>query len=144
MHLDERKILNISRELWSTQLGLDLSRAAEAGADWTTPGLSTCIRVSGEWEGTVLLECPESVARHAAGEEIAPEDAQDALGELAEMIAARIQPLLPAESTLSRPVPPNGQVLIGMRGVSELRLVCEGHPVRIAVYESEKQPASAA
>lgn len=152
MQFDESKILSISRDLWSTQLGLDLAPALDdAATNPRSPLLSTCIRVSGEWDGTILLECPESIARHAAamlfasdGEEPSTEEFQDAVGELAHMIAAKIQPLLSCESTLSRPVRANGEALIGMRGVGDLRLSCEGHPVRIALYEAETQPASAA
>jgi hypothetical protein len=153
MHVDEQQILSISRELWATQLGLNLTPISDAephaGVDRT---LSSCVRVSGTWQGTILLECPESIARHAAamlyaadGAEASDEEIRAALGEVAEMIAKKMRPLLPEATKLSRPaVLADGASPCGPKSLSEIRLSCEGRPVRIAVFENEPEPATAA
>ncbi len=153
MHVDEQRILDITRDLWTTQLGLNLGLAGAAGTraeqDRT---LASCVKISGTWQGTILLECSESVARHAAAmlfaadaEAASDEDVLDALGELADMFARKLRPLLPEESQLSRSeIIAADESLPGMRGVSELRLSCEGRPVRIALFEGEPEPAPTA
>ncbi len=152
MHVDEQQILSISRELWATQLGLNLTPLAEgephAGGDRT---LSSCIRISGTWQGTILLECSESVARHAAamlyaadGAEASEDEIRTALGDVAEMIAKKMRPLLPEATKLSRPaVVADGADPCGPKSLSEIRLSCEGRPVRIAVFEAEPAPLTA-
>lgn len=153
MHVDEQQILSISRDLWATQLGLNIVPADSgeglAAGDRT---LTSCVRISGPWHGTILLECPESVARHAAvmlfaagGDEASDEDIEDALGELVAMMAKKMRAFLPEESKLSRPAAVSAdEPLSGMKGVREFNLSCEGRPVRIALFESESVPASAA
>jgi hypothetical protein len=150
MHVDEQQILSISRDLWTTQLGLTI---APEEANGTHPGddrtLASCVKVSGAWRGAILVECPESVARHAAAMLFAAdgesdEDVQDALGELAEMIARKMRPLLPDETKLSRSsIVSDEEALSRMKGVSDLKLSCEGRPVRIALFESDLEPAPA-
>jgi hypothetical protein len=152
MHVDEQQILSISRDLWATQLGLNIARANAVGPSGGDRTLTSCVRISGPWHGTVVVECPESVARHAAamlyaadGAEASEDDVNDALGDLAEMIATRIRALLPENSKLSKPAIVSGdETLAGLRRVHDLHLSCEGRPVRIALLESEDVPASAA
>ena len=148
MQVDDSKILGILRDLWQTQLGLSLSPQAEQPAD-AGPTLATRIKVSGGWEGSIVLECPESIARHAAAMLFEPdeegEDAHDAVDELAKMIASKIHPLLPLESKLAGSSRiSDEQPLQGVRDLSELKLSSEGHPVRFALLENEEQPAPAA
>lgn len=150
MQVDDSKILGILRDLWQTQLGLSLSQASEEPED-AGPKLATCVKVSGAWEGSIVLECPEPIARHASamlfesdGEETSGDDAHDAVAELARMIASKIQPLLPLESKLSGVAKiSNGKTLDGMRDLSELRLSSEGHPVRFVLLENESEPTPA-
>ena len=150
MHVDEQQILNLSRDLWATQLGLNIAPAESPETPGSDRSLSSCVRVSGAWHGTILLECPESVARHAAVMLFAADDAsdgdvQDALGELTEMIAAKIRTLLPEDSKLSKPaIVADDDALAKQRRIQDLHLSCEGRPVRIALLESESVPASAA
>jgi hypothetical protein len=150
MRVDDGQILNISQELWENQLGLRLARAStatgRAAAEDRT--WASCIKATGAWHGTILFECPESVARHAAAVLFATDaddanesDIADALKELADMIGRRVRPLLPESTKLSRAAllagDPPAQAT---RELSDVRLSCEGRPVRIAVFEAELQP----
>lgn len=150
MHVDEQQILSLSRELWTTQLGLSIDPGGETAATSNEKTWSSCINVSGPWQGAILLECPESIARHAAamlfasdGEEASQEDIHDALKELSIMIGKRMRPLLPDATKLSRPsvtvdARRGSEIADGMQGLSDLRLSCEGRPVRIALLQKEE------
>lgn len=155
MRIDEQKVLSLSRELWASVLGLDIDRADNERKTATREKTwSSCITVSGPWRGAIVLECPESIARHAAavlasadGESPSNEEIQDALGELAGMVGLKLRALLPQRVELSRPsVAPSAEhaaAVSGMHNLGELRLSCEGRLVRIAVLEGEPNLAAA-
>ena len=106
-----------------------------------------CVKISGAWQGAILLECPESIVRHAAvmlfaadGEETPEDDIQDAVKELADMFGKKMRPFLPDETKISRPSvvedQDNCKALSGMQSLSELKLSCEGRLVRIVLFEA--------
>jgi hypothetical protein len=156
MHVNDQQILTVSRELWATQLGLNISLDGSGGG--TAPDertWSSCIKVSGPWQGKILIECSESVVRHAAavlfaadGEAASTDDIADALKELADMVGKKMRPLLPESSKLSRPAILDELVRTeqtsGLAGLTDVRLNCEGRPVRIALLTGESDPAPAA
>ncbi len=154
MQVDDQKILNASRELWTSRLGLSV-QVDETGDDaqqeekiW-----SSCVKISGSWRGAILLECPESIARHAAAvlfaadsDDMAEDDIEAAVKELADLFGKKMRQHLPEATKLSRPsIVEQGQckAIIGMSGLNELKLVCEGRPVRIALFQAEPDMAAA-
>ena len=151
MHVDDQQILSLSRELWASQLGLtiDSTEQVEAAGDERT--FSSCINVSGPWQGTILLERPESIARHAAvmlfstdGDETSDEDIHDALKELAAMIGKRMRSVLPESAKLSRPsIVSDPTAIEKLQGLNDLRMSCEGRPIRIALLEKASETAPA-
>jgi hypothetical protein len=156
MQVDEQQILSFSRELWANQLGLSITPLpTEPGMTQNEKVLSSCINVSGPFQGAIVLECPESVVRHAAamlfaadGDEPSEEDIHDALKELAAMVGKRMRSILPESTRLSRPSVvadlDRSEALERMQGLSDLKLSCEGRPVRIALLQKEEEatPAS--
>ena len=91
--------------------------------------------------------------RHAAamlfavdGEETSEDDIEDAAKELADMFGKKMRPFLPDEIKISRPSIVDDEetckALSGMQGLSELRLSCEGRPVRVALFEAEPDLAA--
>ncbi len=155
MQVDDQKILNASRELWTSLLGLSV-QVDETGDDaqqeekiW-----SRCVKISGSWRGAILLECPESIARHAAAmlfaadsDEIAEDDIEAAVKELADLFGKKMRPHLPEATKISRPsmVEEQGpcKALIGMSDLSELKMNCEGRQVRIVLFQAEPDLAAA-
>ncbi len=158
MQVDEQKILNASRELWTSYLGLtvqmgetqdDAKDDAQEEKIW-----SSCVKISGSWRGAILLECPESIARHAAAmlfaadsDEIAEDDIEAAVKELADLFGKKLRPHLPEATKISRPsiVEQQGEckAIVGMSGLSELKMNCEGRQVRIVLYQAEPDLAAA-
>ena len=155
MQVDDEKILNASRELWTTRLGLSVQ--VDETADDTQKEekiWSSCVRISGSWRGAILLECPESIARHAAAmlfaadsDDMTEDDIEAAVKELADLFGKKMRQHLPEATKLSRPsiVEEQGQckAIIGMSGLSELKMSCEGRPVRIALFQAEPDLAAA-
>jgi hypothetical protein len=147
MKVDERQILDVSRDLWTDILGLAVEQEAKDGErPRSERTLSSRVAVSGPWEGTIVVECPESIARHAAAMLFATDadcaegaDLTDALNELAEMVGRRVGSLLPEKPKVSRPRPIDAEAIaaLGSGRLTELRLRCEGRPVSIKVFETE-------
>lgn len=152
MSLDQNKILESCRDLWQSALGLDLQIGnGDPSADETK--LSSYVKISGDWKGAILLECPESVTRHASAmlfgmdpEGLPTQEMQDTVDELARMVGKSLQQILaPTGKTSSPRATQEGTgnpVLAAMRGVMQLDLSCEGRPLRISVLESEPVPAA--
>lgn len=149
MHVDAQQVLTLSQDLWTNQLGLSVQ--TDAGSDATNgeKTWSSWVRVSGSWQGAIVLECPESIVRHAAvmlfhtdGETAGEDEMRDAARELADLVGSRMRSLLPDDSKLSRPslvVDVEDQPFGSMNGLGNFQLNCEGRPVRIAVYEAEPE-----
>ena len=156
MHVDEQQILSLSRQLWNDQLGLNIdSGHAVTNHDPDEKTWASCINISGAWHGALVLECPESIVRHAAamlfsadGEEASNEDIQDALKELAAMIGKRMRPILPEATKLSRPSivaeADRADALHSLAELTDLHLSCEGRPIRIALLKKEEETSASA
>jgi len=156
MHVDEQQILSLSRQLWNDQLGLNID-PAEAASNHNPDDKTwaSCINITGAWHGALVLECPESIVRHAAAmlfsvdcEETSNEDIQDALKELSVMIGKRMRSILPEATKLSRPSivaeADRVEVLQSLAELTDLHLSCEGRPIRIALLQKDEAPAPSA
>ena len=152
MQVDQEQILTASRELWTAQLGLTVAPPVAANGDQEKCWAS-CVKISGAWQGAILLECSESILRHAAatlfaadGEDTPEDELQDAIKELAEMFGKKLRPYLPGEIKISRPSivedETSCKALNGMLGLSELKMSCEGRPVRIVLFEAQPDMAA--
>lgn len=80
---------------------------------WTPSNnhLTSCVRVSGEWNGALLLECNHWQARQFAGRFLSmnppdsvTEEVEDVLGELANMIGGNIKCVMANGLELSMPM----------------------------------------
>ncbi len=99
----------IVRDIFQTMLGLEITPTE---APWPTQEdlLSVAVHYAGTWTGAVLIECtPPQAFQFTArlmGDEPASrvnEDVRDAMGELANMIAGNLKPVLPRGVHLSMP-----------------------------------------
>lgn len=147
MAIDDRQIIGVSSELWSSSLGLRLS-PAEAASPSAEPTRATCMKATGAWTGALMLECPESVLRHAAlmlfdqeADSIAESDMDDALNELSEMIGRKLRDVLPEKTKFGKPsvVEDESQAKVPgeISSRREIELSCEGRSMRMVIFESE-------
>ena len=152
MHLDDRQILKLSRELWTSHLGLNVQPDKSTG-DAEEKIWSSCVKISGGWRGAILLECPESIARHAAAmlfaadsDNMDEDDIEAAVKELADLFGKKMRPFLPEATKISRPTivddSADCKALSGMSDLSELKMSCEGRPVRIVLFQAEPDMAA--
>lgn len=128
-------ILNLSIEA----LPLDTEFEAVSGRSFTA-----CVQMTGDFEGATLLYCSSRLALELTSimfeekpEDLSIEDLQDALGELTNMIAGNIKPLLPGHSRLSLPSVVDGREyqlkVPGSRQLRNLRFRCLGEILDITL-----------
>lgn len=154
MSIEDTKILDTCRTVWEPVLGLSVlhdTTAESVETDETRYG--SYVRIKGGWNGAVLVECPQSVARHADAmlfssdaDAATDDDLQHALNELTRLLGHELQKLFPQPTRVS-----GGKVaadglqtprLSEMRQIQGLRISCEGRPVNVTVLERVSEPAS--
>lgn len=144
MTVTAEQLTEIAREVWTSFLDLGLSPwqgGAEPGADGSVTG---CVHISGSWEGSVLLQCAEPLARLAAAtmfgitdEELGDDEVADAVGELTNMVGGNVKSLLPEPSRLSLPAVTTGREYVvhvpGAEAVEQVALDCKGERLLVSV-----------
>jgi len=97
-------------DIWSSILAMDVFER-DGGAELPSGAtLAGCVHLAGEPPAAVVIECTDSVARHAAATMFAMDpalltaaDIRDAVGELANMAAGNLKASLPDPYQLSTP-----------------------------------------
>lgn len=134
----------MAAEIWTGMLQMELEGASRPAVK--TNGIGACVHISGAWQGAVLVHCSLELARLATARflavdpgEIAIEQMRDAMGELANMSAGSVKPLLPEPCQLSLPSVadgtdyhlsvPQGTLLL------ESTFQCGGEPLSITVLQ---------
>ncbi|MEX2291028.1 MAG: chemotaxis protein CheX [Mycobacteriales bacterium] len=108
--LSSDDLITITQDVWSSFLDLDLGSVPVESAALAGPVLTAVVSISGAWEGSLQLDCPQGHAVAAAATmfsaeigTVTHEQACDALGELANVVTGNVKSLLPAPSALSIP-----------------------------------------
>jgi chemotaxis protein CheX len=106
----EKELEQIVATVWTTMFGLEVEPDDAVVSNGPACHWTGCVRITGAWEGAVVLRCPASLARHAAGEvfgmgstAVTVEQIGDLMGELTNIIAGNFKALLPEVSHLSLP-----------------------------------------
>ena len=145
-------IISIVQSILSTTLELE-SFACDRSSTVNAQGnVSGCIQISGEWQGAVVIQSPESLAQTFASkffelskEELSEDDLRDAFAELTNMIGGNIKGQVPCPSFLSIPSVTTGQDfdfhLSNAVMVRDLDVQCEGEKLRIMMFEEDKARA---
>jgi chemotaxis protein CheX len=136
-------VQQLVESVWAQVLGMNVDLAGEAQAGGRDGWLLGRIEIRGAWQGVVLLACPATLTRRAAGvmfdtppQEISDEQAQDALAELTNILGGNLKALLPGPSALGLPVveepasaeaPPHGST------VFQAAFRCQDEPLVLAV-----------
>ncbi len=144
VHPDE--IVQIVTSIWMSILGLAVSPDPGGGArlDAAPRTFTGCVQLTGDYEGAALLRCGTSLARRLAAvmfeaspESLTLEEVQDALGELTNMVAGNVKPLLGGVSRLSLPSVVEGSdytILVpGSEPVASVLFDCGGEPFEVTV-----------
>jgi len=149
MEIGAGQLGEIVQSIWSSMLGIE----AELDATAVVPNgperhVTACVHFTGGWEGSVVLECPETLGLEAASLMFAMEPSEtglsemkDALGELANMVAGNVKPLLPNPCQISMPTVVDGVEyevsLPGARQIQRIGLRSQGKAFAAAVYDKQ-------
>ena len=134
----------IVADIWTSMLGFPVeARGAPIDVNGTRH-LSASVQISGGWEGTVLVSCPEALARRVAGvmfdtPEASDDEIRDALGEVANMTAGNVKALVESYCRLSLPMVAEGKELAisipGSKVVAQANFDCGEDPLSVEVFE---------
>ncbi len=141
------QIVEIVRDVWGSFLAMDVVPAAPDEGSLVGDTMTGCVHVTGEWEGSVLVETTAIHAQHAAEAmfaadpgSLSADEVGDALGELTNMVGGNIKGLLPAPSKLSLPSVAGGEsyTLRVPGAVLMERVLLEGPagPVRVSLWRA--------
>ena len=110
----------------SLVLGFDADELVQ-DADPTICTIGAAVHFTGEWEGALVVACDSQFGREAAAamfgsepDAVDDEEFCDALGELANIVAGNVKPLLPGAASLSLPTVVTGaDVHVGVLGARQ-------------------------
>ena len=145
MLIAKSDLIEITENIWTTMLGLQLEPYMRDFPDAANDALVASIAIEGGWRGTVTLECSGDAGRMFASvifgqeNEVADHAVTDALGELVNMVGGNVKSLLPGPCQLSLPwvqLAPGD--VSGNEGavVGELVVHAGPDPVRIRLREA--------
>lgn len=104
----------ITVEIWSTVLGVDVE-STDPTDRVAGRSMTGCVQITGDWNGAVMVECSERLARHATAtmfgmeiDEVSDEDVNDTVGEIANMTGGNLKSLMPGACQLSLPTVTSG------------------------------------
>ena len=102
-------INTLTVQVWESVLGLPLEQDAP-DPDVKDLQVTSCVHITGGWEGSVLVRCTRELAHTITGSmfdmdpsEATTEEIADAIGEIANMIGGNVKSLVPGPSQLSLP-----------------------------------------
>ena len=134
----------IVTDIWTSMLGFPVEARGEPIDVNGTRHLSASVQISGGWEGTVLVSCPETLAQRVAGvmfdtETASDDEIRDALGEVANMTAGNVRALVESYCRLSLPMVAEGKELAisipGSKVVAQANFDCGEDPLSVEVFE---------
>lgn len=147
MQFLESEICQITEWVWSAILERELETNAPVNLSVAPEQIwRSAVQIHGSWDGTVALECSETLARQLAAKMFdVPEhaatsaDTQDALGELTNIVGGNIKSLMPVPSQLSLPQVTRGTTspAAWLEGtvVSQVAFADQGEPFRIVLLK---------
>jgi len=146
MRPDESQIRSIVRTVWSTQLGVEILDADDAGPPSSSPTMTAVININGDYHGGIRLECSRTIVRSAASimfdlppEQLVDDDERDVIGELANVVAGNIKALIPGTNAISLPTIVEGSdyrvSTLDVSSSVDYRFTSEGESMTVTVME---------
>jgi chemotaxis protein CheX len=142
MQFDDIDVQAITDNVWQAILGLAIQPAPVS-----EPAAGTLVgrvAIVGAWQGTMVVECPEPLARHIGGimfglaaDEVSPAHARDAMSEITNMIGGNLKALLPEPCQLLFPEVTDAATVPRLPGdrIARVGFECEAWPFAVSIYE---------
>lgn len=146
MKPDEMQIRSIVREVWSTQLGLDIEDLPERPSFDRTKTITAAIHITGEFRGCVRLECSRALILRSASimfgqpeVDLERDDEIDVIGELTNVVTGNIKALVPGDNSLSLPTIIEGSdyevFTLDVKTLDEYGFALDGDAMIVTVVE---------
>ncbi len=154
MPLMENAICKFTEDIWTTILKLNVRRiSCEEMSDERENDLIGFVHVTGAWEGSLAIQCPNILVRRAAAVmfnldpgKVSVREVRGVLGELAHMLVGNLKVILPRPSYISFPMVTewgnSRPWTSGCRSVCQITFTCEGYPFRVNLLEQVKEGRS--
>jgi chemotaxis protein CheX len=148
--LENSKVSEAVETVWHNMLGLPVTLNPIQMGNRSRPTMMIgFIQITGAWQGAIKLECSAGLARRLSAImfgadpcEITPDQVNDALGELTNMIGGNVKSLLPEPNQLSMPAVTEGTDYLfsvpGSKALAEMSFTCEGKPFHITILQSDR------
>ncbi|MCV2490024.1 chemotaxis protein CheX [Geodermatophilus sp. YIM 151500] len=138
--LDEATVQGIADEAWLALVGEAEVLVPLPGEPVTDP-ISSWVEIVGPWNGAVVLTCDRTTAeelarcllREHAPDVLDPEDVDDALGELANVIGGNVKAVLPGPSVLGLPAVGAAPAPGGPTDTCRIDVLWRGRPLTVSV-----------
>ncbi len=141
-------ILSITQNILSTMLELSAIAAESPSDQRGSDAFTGCIQISGEWQGAVVIQSSEELAKVFASRlfeidcsDVSESDLRDAFAEMTNMIGGNIKGQVPCPSYLSLPSVTTGNDfdfhLAGANVIREVSAECDGEVLRILLCEED-------
>jgi chemotaxis protein CheX len=149
MELTELDFAEMVESVFTGMLGFALVRThSDALPEPGAARFIGTVHISGSWEGSVVVECPDAFGRSVAASmfgsepaDVTDEELCDVVGELANMTGGNVKALLEGDSTLSLPTVVRGSdfrvIVPGTRLARSLAYECEGHVFEVRVLTKD-------
>jgi chemotaxis protein CheX len=146
--LSNDDLFSIAETVWSSMLGLELSRADDVDGKVGERTITSCVQITGDWEGACTIECSPRLAGQLASsmfamelDELDDEMIRDAMGELANMTGGNVKGVAPGENTLALPTVSEGEEggmhIAKSRVLNRVVGTADGEPIVITVFGKE-------
>jgi chemotaxis protein CheX len=156
MQFTEADLTEVVRSVWDAMLGLTLIPSETPyEADTADRSLCGCVQITGSWEGAVMIDLPEKLARDAAAamfgcepDDLSDDEVLDALGEVANMVGGNVKGMIDGECKLSLPTVAEGadfRIAVPGSGVQTVLVFdCAGKPFQVKLLVRQDRTAGAA
>jgi len=149
--VDRETLIGLAAHVWDTMLSCTIASSHDVPSRPPSHARVGAVQIRGAWTGAVVIHSPETLARRWAGimfdrpeSGIADEEMDDAVRELANMVATCVKGMVAGSAALFVPsVAGDGgldRILHGMGSVFELDFNCEGESFRLSLLERSKAP----
>jgi chemotaxis protein CheX len=152
MSIDDANVRSTTQNIWSSVLGLELSALPEIPGEDAEPASTACILISGDWEGAVMLQSRTGAARafvakmfESAPDDLTPDDFDDGLGELANLVGGNFKNQIGGVCALSLPTVVHGRDHVlrvpQSRLLDQAAFEVDGMGVVVSVFERDRTGA---
>jgi len=143
--LESQDVVTVVHDVFASLLGLEVSSNDGVSPEPSSSRkVSTTVGITGDWNGTLTMECDCDTACLLASSMLGTEpdssmndDVKDVLGEIVNILAGNVKGTLPGRSRLSLPLIVEGNDYhVGVLNGKELMrksLSCQGNSVTISV-----------